>query len=178
MHDVVDEILQLLFAERPRRPIADGLRLCKPNADEIANEIGERYLHAVSEKRRRYLRIEEFRRHASEPFGEDLEVALQCVADDGNAFERRDERLQIDSRRERVDDRRISRQRELQYHQARRVTAFGMKFRVEPHALARLKARAKSGDARGVGDKVVGHGVAIGEGEGSDGRGVGRTRRK
>ena len=88
MRDVADEVLDLPFGERPRRPIADRLRFRQPHAANAAHQIGERNLHAVAEKRRSDLRIEDARRHEIEAIGEDLQVCRERVSDDRRLRER------------------------------------------------------------------------------------------
>ena len=64
VRDVVDEILELPLRKRPRRPVADRLRFRQAHVLQVAHEIGERDLHAVTrETRPRFA----YRRRSPEP---------------------------------------------------------------------------------------------------------------
>ncbi len=92
MRDVADEILDLPFGEWPSRPIADRLRLRQAHVAHAANEIGEGHLHAVTQKRRRDLRIEDARRHEIVTVREDFQIRRKRVTDDGRVRQRNNER--------------------------------------------------------------------------------------
>ncbi len=132
--DVVDEVLDLLRRERPRAPIADRLRFAQPHAGDVLHEIRKRDRHPVSAERRSELRIERARGQAIEAIGEDLEIALQRMPDDRPARQGVGERLQR-RKPQRIDQRHFVVEGELHDHQARRVRALVVKFRIERDAL-------------------------------------------
>ncbi len=98
MRDVVDEIFELLRRERTRRPVAHRLRFRQTDVLHVAHQIRERNLHAVTEKRRRDLRVEDVRRHHLEAIGENLEIRREGVSDDRFFDEAGDQRTQIGDR--------------------------------------------------------------------------------
>ncbi len=126
------------------------------------DEIGQRDRHAVAAERRGELRVERRRRQAIEAIGEDLQVALQRVPDDGLRSERRGERLELPDA-ERVDDRDLVADDELHDHQARRVRLLVVELGVERDAFDRADAVAEGGQGRGFLDEDDVHGFSGGE---------------
>ena len=126
-------------------------------------EIGERDRKPVAAERCCELRIERRGRQHAETVGENLEIALQRVTDDGSLRQRRRERLQV-ADAQWIDDGDLVADDQLHDHQARSVGFFVVKLGVERNPLRTFDALAECGKRGRVLDQHGRHGVGLGFG--------------
>ena len=153
---VCERVMHLLVCQWPARPVGEAVGLVRPVTGDALDQlvVGDRV--AVAERHGGDLRIEDRVRHDPGTVPDNLDILARGVKDLEHLFvsHQREEGLEVDAFRERIDHRGFFRARHLHHAQQRVIGGLAKEFSVDGDDPMFGEAITKGGEFRSSGNQI------------------------